>query len=157
MIGTRVFGIACGGREGACKFANSSVRVAKPTILVVDDDPAVLASTTRCLLLAGYDVLQAHDGMQALKLVQETNHSRISLVVTDIVMPHLRGDDLGRLLRHTNPALPVLYMSAFSAPTVDCVSEAEFEGRWSVKPFDFDELTARVQGLLEEARRLSAL
>ena len=127
-----------------------------PTILVVDDDPAVRAVATRGLVLAGYDVLQAHDGVHALELLQETNHPPIQLVVADVVMPGLRGDDLGRLLHHTHPTLPVLFMSAYSTPVPDFLMAAEFTRRWLVKPFTLDDLTAKVHSLLEEAHRLVA-
>ena len=124
-----------------------------PTILVVDDDPAVRAVATRGLVLAGYDVLQAHDGVHALELLQETNHPPIRLVVADVVMPGLRGDDLGRLLHHTHPLLPVLYMSAYSTPVPDFLTAAEFTRRWLVKPFTLDDLTVKVHSLLEDAPR----
>ncbi|HET8623974.1 MAG TPA: response regulator [Gemmatimonadales bacterium] len=124
------------------------------TVLVVDDDPAVRAVATRGLVLAGYDVLQAHDGVHALELLQETDHPPIKLVVVDVVMPGLRGDDLGRLLHHTHPSLPVLYMSGFSAPVLDFLSEREFARRWLIKPFKLEELTAKVHSLLGESHRL---
>ena len=124
------------------------------TVLVVDDDPAVRAVATRGLVLAGYDVLQAHDGVHALELLQETDHPPIKLVVVDVVMPGLRGDDLGRLLHHTHPSLPVLYMSGFSAPVLDFLSDGEFARRWLVKPFKLEELTAKVHSLLGETHRL---
>lgn len=125
-----------------------------PTILVIDDDPAVRAVATRGLVLAGYDVLQAHDGVHALELLQETDQPPIKLVVADVVIPGLRGDDLGRLLHHTHPTLPVLYISGFSAPVLDFLPEGEFARRWLVKPFTLEELTGKVRSLLGEARQL---
>jgi DNA-binding response OmpR family regulator len=126
-------------------------------ILVVDDDRAVRDTTSRALVLGGYDVLQADDGIHALELLHQPDHPPIQLVVTDIVMPGLRGDDLGRLLHRTHPGLPVLYMSGFSMPDLDFLSSAELPRCWLEKPFGFDALLAKVQALLNESNRLVSM
>jgi two-component system, cell cycle sensor histidine kinase and response regulator CckA len=120
-----------------------------PTVLVVDDDPAVRAIVARGLLLGSYDVLQADDGISALMVLQVDDHAPVSLVITDIVMPGLRGDDLGRLLRQSHPALPVLYMSAFSAPELNFLMPDELGRCWLTKPFTMQELLEKVRKLLK--------
>lgn len=126
----------------------------RPTVLVVDDEPGVRAITTRGLVLSGYDVLQAGDGLGAIRVLQATDHPPIQLVITDIRMPGLSGDDLGRLLRHTQPSLPVLYMSGYSMPELDFLAADEVRRCWLQKSFTMHDLAERVRGLLSGDTRL---
>ncbi len=81
------------------------------SILVVDDDPAVLDVAAMMIEDLGFDVLRAGDGAEALRLL-ETN-SGIMLLVTDIVMPGMDGWALGRAAKQLYPDLKVLYVSGF--------------------------------------------
>ena len=58
-------------------------------------------------------------------------------------MPGIHGDELGRRLHHLRPTLPVLYMSAYSRPVLDFLSDTEFDKCWIPKPFRIAELVAR--------------
>jgi CheY-like chemotaxis protein len=87
------------------------------TILVVDDDPQVRALAARALADAGFDVLQAADAARAVELLEDPLGAHVCLVITDIVMTRMRGDELGRVLHESRPTLPVLYMSASHTPT----------------------------------------
>jgi two-component system cell cycle sensor histidine kinase/response regulator CckA len=82
----------------------------KETILVVEDGEAV--RTLVCLMLVqnGYRVLEARDGHHALH-VCETHAEPIQLVLTDLVMPNMRGVDLADRLRRARPELRILLMS----------------------------------------------
>ncbi len=81
-------------------------------ILVVDDDPDVLATTAGQLAELGYTVLKADGGREALKLLQ--THPDIALLFTDIVMPNnIDGFDLAERARQLRPGLRVLYMSGY--------------------------------------------
>ena len=78
------------------------------TILVVDDEPALLAGTARLLQNAGYDVLQAQDGAEAIEVAETIG---IDLLLTDSVMPHGSGPELAADLRRRFPTLPVVVMT----------------------------------------------
>jgi CheY-like chemotaxis protein len=91
----------------------------RSAILVVDDDPLVRAITIRALDGRGHALFEAQDGVHALALLQDELASDIRLVITDVRMPGMNGDDLGRLLRAIRPTLPVLYLSGYSAPSLD--------------------------------------
>jgi CheY-like chemotaxis protein len=119
----------------------------RPTVLVVDDEPLVLAMTARAIAEEGYPVLQAGDALSALGLLQGSEGDDVCLVVTDIVMPGLTGDALGRLLRTDRPTLPVLYMSGYARPHFDFLSEAELSRCWLPKPFSVSMLVAMVREL----------
>ena len=119
-----------------------------PAILVVDDDPVVRSITSRALGGLGHAVLEAEDGLHALAVLQEEIGIEIRLVITDIRMPGMSGDDLGRVLRHLRPTLPVLYVSGYSAPSLDFRGAGELERCWLAKPFTPARLVAKVDDLL---------
>jgi CheY-like chemotaxis protein len=126
----------------------TGIVTSRPAILVVDDDPLVRAMTTRALAALDHELLEAEDGVQALALLQEEEAANVRLVITDIRMPGMNGDDLGRLLRGFRPALPVLYISGHAAPTLDFLRPGELERCWLAKPFTPRRLIAKVEGLL---------
>jgi CheY-like chemotaxis protein len=92
------------------------------TLLVVDDDPAVLRITERALAALGYDVLTAESGASALALIDKSPR-KIALVLLDIVMPNMGGLATLRRLRQTRPELPAVLMTGFAGrdfvPPVD--------------------------------------
>jgi two-component system cell cycle sensor histidine kinase/response regulator CckA len=117
------------------------------TILVVDDDAQVRAVAARALAQEGFDVLQAPDAGSALELLHDPLGSEACLVITDIVMPGMHGDELGRLLQRLRPTLPVLYMSGYSCPEFDFLPPGDLQHCWIEKPFS-------VQALVDKARAL---
>jgi DNA-binding response OmpR family regulator len=122
----------------------------RSAILVVDDDPLVRAITIRALDRRGHALFEAQDGVQALALLQDELASDIRLVITDVRMPGMNGDDLGRLLRAIRPTLPVLYLSGYSAPSLDFLRPGELQRCWLAKPFTPARLIAKVDALLRE-------
>ena len=81
-------------------------------ILVVDDEPGVRQVAARILAEAGFDIIEASDGLQALEIVRE-RAATLDLVVSDIVMPRLGGIELLEQLSLTYPELPVVLLSGF--------------------------------------------
>ncbi len=94
------------------RAAAPTVAKATGTILLVEDDPALREVTRRMLLRGGYEVLVAEDAVGALNLLRE-NAGRISLVVSDIVMPGMSGAELAEKIERTRPGLPILLMSGY--------------------------------------------
>jgi two-component system, cell cycle sensor histidine kinase and response regulator CckA len=82
-------------------------------ILVVDDEPAIVSFATRVLTSAGYDVSSAPDAAEALRIV-EGQSTAFDLFVLDVMMPLMRGDELGRRLRQRDPNSKILYFTGFS-------------------------------------------
>jgi two-component system cell cycle sensor histidine kinase/response regulator CckA len=126
------------------------------TVLVVDDQPLILAIVARVLSVAGYGVLQATDAAAALRLFLE-ERERITLVLTDVQMPGMSGVELGRRIWATDPSLPVLYMSGFTPEPLDFLPASEQERRWIAKPFSGDELLARLTPFLPPNRAPSRI
>lgn len=82
------------------------------TILVVDDEPGVRAVTAGFLRRAGYDVLESASGAEALSVVGEKPD--IALVVMDVMMPGMNGDEAARRLHDVRPELPVLFVTGYA-------------------------------------------
>lgn len=80
------------------------------TILLVDDDFFIRITSERLLENLGYSIIPAIDGIEALKIYQQQS-SEIDLIILDMVMPIMRGDEVFRKLRQINPECKVILMS----------------------------------------------
>ena len=83
-----------------------------PRVLVVDDDEGIRHFTLKALGRAGYDVVTACDGPDALRLVAA--QPRFDLFVIDVMMPGMRGDELARRLHDREPDTKVLYFTGYA-------------------------------------------
>ena len=110
-------------------------------VLVVDDEASVCAFVERTLRGAGYDVMVASDGPEALRLV-EAQRQRFALFVVDLVMPEMRGDELARQLRQRDLDVKVLYFTGYSDQLFE-----ERQTLWANEAFVDKPVT--VSGLLE--------
>lgn len=81
-------------------------------LLIVDDEPSVLAFTTKVAESLHYEVLRAKDGLEALLAYSDA--PGIDALITDIRMPGVDGFQLAASLRKPNPGLPVLFISGYS-------------------------------------------
>jgi CheY-like chemotaxis protein len=104
-------------QDGSAARTSSGLDPAKltgtETILVVEDDSAVLGATTLALQKYGYRVLQTQSGEAACRVLDRDDGS-VALVLTDIVMPCMNGPELAERLAKTHPGLPVLLMSGYA-------------------------------------------
>jgi len=85
------------------------------TILLAEDEDGVRQAVTRILTRAGYHVLAAPNGQEALTIA-ERHEGIIHALITDVVMPGMNGRQLGEALQRARPGTPVLHMSGFAAP-----------------------------------------
>jgi two-component system cell cycle sensor histidine kinase/response regulator CckA len=118
-------------------------------VLVVDDEPAVRTIAARGLEHAGFRVLQAPDGTDALELVDR--HGPPQLVVTDLLMSGIGGVELARRLRERWPMLPILFMSGYSAEELGRRGANASEIELIHKPFTADSLVRSVAVALSRA------
>lgn len=120
---------------------------ASPTILVVEDNVSLLGMVADFLADCGYRVRRATDGVEAKKII-EAQSGAMDLVVTDIEMPRLRGDDLAVWVRETHPGLPVLLMSSATpeAPGTRLLP-------YLAKPFHLAELLLTIEQIFERRAR----
>ena len=113
-------------------------------ILFVDDD-ADLRKWIKVLLdIEGYDVLEAEDGIEALKILKS---NPVDLLISDILMPKMNGVELSIKVKHIKPNLKIIGLSGggrLSAERVQKTSKKFFD-RFLTKPFTNDELRSEVE------------
>lgn len=126
-------------------FASQSRRddPALERVLVVDDDPNVLAMESRVLKDAGFQVIPASDGLEALNKVLEQPKA-FNAVVSDVVMPNMDGIGLRDRLARVRPSLPVVLLSAYN-PTDLRSRGIEAPCAFLSKPVSPDTLVAAVR------------
>jgi two-component system, OmpR family, response regulator MprA len=114
-------------------------------VLVADDERAVRDSLRRALVLEGYEVELATGGREALEAV---GSGRADVVVLDVLMPDIDGLEVCRRLRHGGDRVPVLMLTARDAVSDRVEGLEAGADDYLVKPFDLDELIARLRALL---------
>ncbi len=117
------------------------------TVLLVEDESGVRALATEFLTSAGYQVVSAEDGVQALDIANKLTEP-IILLVTDVVMPKMRGPELARRLRHQHPDLTILYMSGYLEQDSN-IGDSLDDGLLLQKPFSRDAFMLQVADVLE--------
>ena len=124
-----------------------------PTVLVVDDDPGVREAVTIALELEHYRVRAAADGIEALAVLGEWDPD---VIVLDVLMPGLDGLAVCRQLRALGDRTPVLMLTARDSIGDRVAGLDAGADDYLVKPFDLDELFARLRALLRRAVPLPA-
>jgi len=119
------------------------------TILVAEDEAGVAAVTCRTLRRAGYRVLAAANGREALAVAAQ-HQGRIDLLLTDVIMPEMGGRDLGEQLRAARPDIRVLYMSGYTRNEIDGRGLMQKDAAFLHKPFEVRELAAAVRAALAD-------
>lgn len=116
-------------------------------ILVVEDSPGVRKAAERILRESGYRVVTADSGNAALAILDEAEGG-FDLVLTDVVMPGMGGAELATRLRERCPALPIVFMSAYSEMEVNRRGVA---GDWPLvqKPFSIETLMGTIRDVLD--------
>jgi PAS domain S-box-containing protein len=113
-------------------------------ILLAEDEPAVRDFTKRALERAGYTVLIAGDGDEALRASRAWK-DHIDVLVSDVVMPGMHGPELAYRIRQQRPGIGVLYVSGYAEDAVASGGEFATPGGFLSKPFTSDALTRAVR------------
>ena len=129
--------------------ARQDEAVSTGRILLADDDRAIRDSLSRALGLNGYEVVQANDGAAALAMVEK---DKPDVAILDVMMPNVDGLTVCRVLRAERNRLPILMLTA-RTETADRVAGLDAGADdYLAKPFELDELLARVRALLRRAK-----
>ncbi len=121
------------------------------TVLLVEDEPLVRDIAKSALTDQGYQVLDAENGEVALVVARE-HHAEIALVLTDVVMPKMGGRELVEQLRKIRPTIRVLYMSGYTAASIDEQDVVEPGTSFLRKPFALAEMLGKVREALDGVR-----
>jgi two-component system cell cycle sensor histidine kinase/response regulator CckA len=134
-------------REGATIPLELDQWKGQGTILVVDDEETVRAVARKILTKKGFTVLTAEDGRAGLKIYQE-NPDNIDLVILDITMPHMGGEETYSEMRKIRPNVRVLISSGYNEEE----ATAKFSGKglagFIQKPYRLTELIEKLNALL---------
>jgi len=121
-------------------------------ILIIEDDPSILQLYSIILRKAGYETLQAQNGLDAWDIIEKEH---IDLIITDVMMPEMNGYEFVRLLRETNPVIPVLIITAKDDFVSKNIGFSLGADDYMVKPVDSDEMVLRVKALLRRSNIMS--
>lgn len=134
--------------------AGKNVEGGKETILLVEDEPAILKMTTQMLEQQGYTVLPAARPAEAMHLA-EVHPGRIDLLMTDVVMPEMNGRDLARSLLSLYPNVKRLFMSGYTGDVIALHGVLDPGVHFIQKPFSIKRLTAKVREALEDKSQMT--
>ncbi len=145
--------------EAASQVA-SSVTASPPkkgrTILFVDDEEVLRLVAAEFLEVLGYHVLLAEDGKQALTAVAERGHE-IDLVLLDLMMPEMGGDEVLRILKEDYPAISVIVASGYSRQALQKnMSKRDYDG-FLEKPYVLSHLGEEIERVLHGKRQSPSL
>jgi two-component system, cell cycle sensor histidine kinase and response regulator CckA len=119
------------------------------SVLLVEDEDAVRALGRRILAEGGYRVTATSRGAEAVRLLEDPREE-FDLLISDVVMPGMRGVELARRAHELRPELPVLMMSGYTTPMSDEDRGAMAEAPLLEKPFSRRDLLGEVRALLDE-------
>ena len=139
------------GSEKAAAAHRGAAPRGSETVLLADDEAPILKVAKRILESAGYRVITAGDGAEAVKIAG-AHPGRIDLLVTDMVMPQLNGRQVAESLRAKRPEMRVLYLSGYTDTAAARQGLMEPGAEFLQKPFSTDSLIRRVREVLDAAR-----
>ena len=128
--------------SGESKEAAGSLNGRQETILLVEDEPAVRQLFAQALIRAGYQVLEARNGQEAMK-VYEQHGDTIDLLLTDMRMPFMGGAELAEHLRARRGTLKMICVSGYPSSGTELTSD------FLAKPFSRDDLLSKVREVLD--------
>jgi two-component system, cell cycle sensor histidine kinase and response regulator CckA len=118
------------------------------TILVVEDEAAMMEVTARILRRHGYAVIEASTGPEAIALAAQPD---VRLLLTDSVMPQMSGRELARQIRELRPELPVLFMSGYDQGVTGTRRVLSEDVALVQKPFNAETLLTHVRSVMPRA------
>lgn len=124
----------------------------RETLLLVEDEPSVREAAARVLTNAGYKVLSAASGEEALEL-HSKHRGAIDLLISDLIMPHMDGRELAELVRKRAPSIKVLFMSGYTGAAAMGHGFIETGVHFMNKPFSVRDLASHVRTALEKEPR----
>ena len=143
---------AYGSESEGVIVSTAETTQAGPALLVVDDEPAVREALRAGLEFEGYQVTTAADGLGALEQIAKAMPDGL---VLDVMMPRMDGLTVLRRLRSFNPSLPVLLLTARDTVGDRVTGLDVGADDYLTKPFDLDELLARIRAMLRRGALLT--
>ena len=121
----------------------------KETVLLAEDEPLVRSMVATVLRDRGYEVLEASNGEEALRVVQKHGGESIELLLTDVVMPQMNGPELAEQLHTTHPDIKVLFTSGYTGDSVSELNILPTGTDFLAKPYMPETLGVKVREVLD--------
>ena len=140
--------------HGADPLLSEQAQTAEPllgkgeTILLVEDEPAILEMGRTMLEFLGYSPLTAGGPMDALALMESQNQE-IALLITDVIMPGMNGKELAQAICSMRPGTPCLFMSGYPAEVIASRGSIETGVEFIQKPFTLPDFSQKIHSLLK--------
>ncbi|PKN12224.1 MAG: hybrid sensor histidine kinase/response regulator [Deltaproteobacteria bacterium HGW-Deltaproteobacteria-4] len=129
--------------------ADTAVPRGQETILLVEDEPAILDIASEMLEMQGYTVLKADTPGEAIRLARE-HVGEIQLLMTDVIMPEMNGRDLAKNLLSMYPHMKRLFMSGYTADVIATHGVLDDGVHFIQKPFSLPDMAAKVREVLDK-------
>lgn len=137
-------------KEPQCGNRSEIMKGQGETILLVEDEKAILNVGKMMLENIGYRVITADSPAEAILLAQ-SSENRISLMITDVIMPEMNGRELADRVLEIMPDIKILFMSGYTANIIANRGVIDGELNFIQKPFSLSELAQRTYGVLYES------
>ena len=134
--------------QAAASKSSSEAVGGEETVLLCDDDAGVVRMLASALRRVGYRVIETHGPHEAIERFHERD-GRVDLLVTDVVMPELKGQDLWDQLRMGRPDLPAILLSGYTPDGLEAQGIDVGGGTLLQKPFTPEQLRATVRDVLD--------
>ena len=122
-------------------------------MLVVEDDENVRELACSFLTSLGYDILEAEDGLKAMEIINADNTlSKIDLLLTDIVMPGMRGDELADRIKKMRPEIEIILTSGYTDSDIIQSGIMNEHYNFLPKPYTIKQMAKKVEKALEKSR-----
>ena len=119
------------------------------TVLLVEDDRSMLEFLSAVLRRDGYRVLEAENGVEALKVAEDHSDDRIDVLLSDVAMPYMDGIQLAERLREIRPEIQVLLTTGLPIQMVMDRCGPTFKADFLPKPFSVSDLSGKIRRLVE--------
>ena len=122
----------------------------KETVLLAEDEPLVRSMAAMILRDRGYEVLEAVNGEEALRVVQNHSGENIQLLLTDVVMPQMGGPELAEKLHAAHPDIRILFTSGYTGDYLSELKPLTIGTEFLAKPYLPDALAVKVREVLDQ-------
>ncbi len=119
------------------------------SLLLVEDDAAIREVMTRMLERLGYDLQVAENGVEALKLIQDSDRN-FALMISDVVMPRMGGGQLAAEAKRLQPDMKILFMSGYTGDMIGEGTELAQAAGFLQKPVSYSELATTLRSIIDE-------
>jgi PAS domain S-box-containing protein len=148
--------VAAPPAPGYKKPSSKKLPTGTETVLVLEDDVSVRHLSVRVLRSLGYDVIEAANGDDAQRLIDFDTSKHIDLLLTDMVMPQMSGKDFADWMRKASPHTKVVFISGYLEESMHPGDRRGAEMFFLPKPFDPEQLAAKVREALDSGTKPAA-